>query len=211
VSRGHRPGHHEPVDETLALLAQNAAESILIAAGNYAAIADGAPANTSTPPTSYVIAAIVLTPKVSGIFRIDVHLTGTDSVSEEVTLGLLGSQVAVAGTPIVLAGGTAAGQLGSSAGAPSVSNGGQVATVPGTPISFTGEGALQGLSTKRTPAVGTDPFEVGTSGIFSLTAPSTIKTPWPIGQTALVYVQVSAPAGQITAMNLDFTVQEVTG
>ncbi len=205
MSRGHRQGHHEPMEETLALLALNA---VTDAMGNYAAIDDGAPANTSAGPATYVIAAIVLTPRTSGVFRIDVHLSGVDSSSEEVTLNLLGAKENVAGTPIVMVGGTAAAQLGNAAGPATTSNGGETATAAGTEMSFTGNSAGVGLSSKHVTAVATDPFNIGTSGIFSLSAAPATKTPWPLGQTALVYVALTAAAGTLSALTLDFTVQE---
>jgi hypothetical protein len=175
---------------------------------NYAAIDRSAPPNTSPAPSDYVIAAIVLTPTTRGIFRVNVSLSGSDTLTEGVTLLLLGSKESVPGTPIVMIGGTAASQNGSTAGAASASNGGQIAAVAVTPISFTGNTAPLVLSTKIISAVTNTQFAVGTSGLFSLSTGGISKMPWPLNQTALICVAVTPANGAISSANLEFSAQE---
>jgi hypothetical protein len=204
--RGHRDGHNESMDETLALIAQgaNAAD------GNYAAIDRGAPANTSPAPpaATYIVGAIVLTPKVSGIFRITAALDFTDNDSEQVTLTLFAAEPAVPATPITLNGGTPAAQFGSTAAPTSL---GETSTVIGTPITVVG-GAGAGpkeLAVKTVTAVAMDPAEVVITGLFSFSVGGTSKIPFVLGDTCAIYVTVSAPAGTLSAMNLDFSAQEL--
>jgi hypothetical protein len=178
-----------------------------VAPGNYVAIDRGAPANTSAAPAAYVVAAIVLTPLVSGIFRIDASLAVTDSSSETVTMAILAAEQTTVGTPIAVVGGTAAGQVGSTAAAGST---GDTSTTAATAISFTGAntGGAKTIATKTVQAVATDPIEITTGGIFSFSTGGVTKTPFTVGQECVIYIALTAAAGTLSAQNLDFTVQE---
>jgi hypothetical protein len=176
------------------------------AGGNYAAIDRGAPANSSVGPATFVVAAIVLTPVASGMFRIVGNLGGTDSSSEVVTLTLLAAEQAVAGTPITLTGGTAAAQIGN--GATPVTSLGETSTVAGTGIGIVGGGVAKTLATKTVQAVGTDPIELSISGLFTFSTGGVTKTPFVLDETCVLYLAVTAAAGTISAMNCDFSAQE---
>lgn len=176
-----------------------------LAAGNYAAIDDGAPANSAAAPATYVIAAIILTPQVSGIFRVTANLTLTDSASEEVSLILRAAEQAVPATPIALVGGTAAAQLGSTAAAGSI---GEVSTVAATPITETGTGSAKTLATKTVGAVATDATTIPISGLFSFSTGGTTKTPFTLDTECVLFLAVTAAAGTLSAMNLEFSAQE---
>lgn len=173
--------------------------------GNYVAIDRGAPANYATPAAS-IIAAIVVTPRASGIFRVTAGLGLTDSSSEEVSMFLYAQEQAVAGTPITLTGGTAAAQLGSGTGANAL---GETMTAVSTAIGITGGTGAKELATKNITAVATDPTNVGISGIFSYSTGGTTKTPFALNETCVLYVAVTCAAGTLSAMNLDFSVEEL--
>jgi hypothetical protein len=203
MSRGHKSGHHEEMSETLALLASAA---VVDAMGNYAAIDAASPENTSAAPVAFIVAAIVLTPRTSGIFRVNASLQLVDSSSEGVTLSLFGAEQAVAGTPITLTGGSAAAQFGSGVvGATSL---GEVSTVAGTPIAIVGDTGPLLLAHKEVTAVATDPTTVGTSGLFSYSTGGPTKLPFVLNETCVLYLAVTAAAGTVSAMNVDFTAQE---
>jgi len=206
MSRGHKSGHNEPMEDTLAGLAGAAAESILIAMGNYASIVDANPTNTAAAPVSTVIAAIILKPEVSGIFRIDADVGYGDSVSEDVTWQLLAAEPAVPATPITLANGTPAAIFGKTAATGSE---GEV-EASGTGIVITGAGApviLNDNIIDSTSAVDqTQGYHV--SGLFSFSGMGTTKTPFTLGETAVLYLAVSAPAGVIQNMVVQFSAQE---
>ena len=177
------------------------------ASGNYAAIDRGVPANTSAAPTLFAIAAIVLTPTVSGIFRVNAHVNLTDSSSESVTLTLLAAEQGAPGVPITLTGGTPAAQFGTTALAAGDSLG-DTSTVSGTPIALVGATAAKTLAVKTISAVATDPTTVGTSGLFSFSVGGTSKIPFVLGETCVLYLALTAAAGTLSGLNVEFSAEE---
>jgi hypothetical protein len=180
----------------------------ILALGNYVAIDRGAPANTSAAPASYVVAAIVVTPEASGIFRVNASLSLADAASESVNMSIVAAEQTAPGTPIVVNGGTLAGQVGSTA---AVGSNGYTATAAGTPITFTGANTAGAkiLAVKNVQTIAaSDPIDLSTGGLFSFSTGGTVKTPFTIGQQCVIYVTLSAATGPLSAQNLDFTVQE---
>ena len=179
------------------------------AAGNYAAIDAGAPHDTGAAPTAIIIAAIVLTPTVSGIFRVNASLALTDSSTENVTLSLFGGEPTAALTPITMSGGTAAAQFGATALA-SGTQLGEVSSGTGgiTVTGAEGAGGPKLLTAKTVHAVTTVPLEVSTGGLFSFSTGGVTKTPFVLGETCVLYLAVTAAAGTISAQNVEFSVQE---
>jgi hypothetical protein len=176
--------------------------------GNYVTIDAGLPGTpTSAAPASYAIAAIVTTPLASGMFRVTASVTMTDSSSELVTLKLFAAEQGVAGTPITLTGGTAAAQLGG--GVVPVTTEGQVATATTVPIALVGATVAKTLSTKSLQAVATDAITISITGIYSFSVGVASKIPFVLDETCCLYLGVTAAAGAISAMNVDFSVEEL--
>ncbi len=174
--------------------------------GNYVTIARGAPANYATP-TSSIVAAIVATPQASGIFRITASLGVIDSASEEVTIFLFGANQAAAGTPITLGGGTNAGKFGSTAGANALA---ETMTAASTAMTVTGGTVAKELSTKSVAAIGTDATEVTITGTYDFsTGGAGAKVPFNIDETCVLYLTLTAAAGTLSGMTLDFAVEEL--
>ncbi len=207
------------IDEAaqLARSANGAAEAIDTAAGNYVSIT-GAPAtNTATPPLAPVIvAAIIVTPKVSGIFRIDARVgySGTAAGDTPAWALIAAEQAASVGPPITVAsGGTPASFAGKSATAPG--DVGDVSDIA-TGIVLAGEGAIVGLDAETIPVVAGLDADQGqqyqVSGLYMNGHGADPKVPFTLGQTVVFYVQVDntggTHAGGIADMEVAFSVQE---
>ena len=182
------------------------------AAGNYATLDASAPNNTGVGPTATIIAAIVLTPQVSGIFRVEAHLVFTDELeagSENVTLSLFGSEPTAALTPITMSGGTAAAQFGATTLA-SGTQLGEVSSGTGgiTILGGEGGGGPKLLAAKTVHALSADPAELSLEGLFSFSTGGAIKTPFVLGETCVLYLAVTAATGTIGTMSLEFSAQE---
>jgi hypothetical protein len=206
------------IDEAAALARSANAAAALIdeAAGNYVSITDGLPTNTAAPPLAPVIvAAIIVTPKVSGIFRINARVgySGT-SAADTPAWGLLAAEQSASGVPITVAsGGAPASFAGDSATAPG--NVGDVSNVA-TGIVLAGEGAPVGLDAETievAPDLTTNQSQqYQVSGLFMNGHGSGAKTPFTLGETVVFYILVDNTGGPhvggIQDMVVAFSVQE---
>jgi len=190
---------------------------LLNALGNYASIVNATPAATPAGPTSYTVAAIVVKPQSSGIFRVNVDIGWFDSgIGDQITWSLLAAEADPTSSNITLTGGTPAAIVGSTADA---STTGQV-TAGSAPIGLVNANPTLFvlLSSKQseseTGSGQQQNFDV--NGIFSNAGAGTTKVPVPftLGVDCVFYLQVNTTNGEgpgvgpIANMKLQFTVQE---
>ncbi len=208
------------IDESanLARTANAAAAAIEEAAGNYVSITDSTVANTAVPPVDPVIvAAIVVTPKVSGIFRIDARVgySGT-APADTPQWSLSAAEQLAPGTPITVAsGGVAASFAGDSAAAPG--NVGDVSNVA-SGIVLAGQSLVAPtLDAEVIPVVAGLDADNGqqyqVSGLFMNGVGAAAKTPFTLGETVVFFITVNnntigPHAGGIQDMLVNFSVQE---
>jgi hypothetical protein len=185
------------------------ASAAATAGGNYASIVNAAPPNTSAGPLAYIVGAIVVKPKVSGVFRIDLDLGFFDTTAAElVTTALVAEEASAVGTPITMTGGVAAGIDGKAADSTTLA---EIPAAAGTGITLAGvSGTPVFLATREQNSVaGADQQQAfNVHGIFAL-GTGTTKTPATLNEDVVFWVQVSAPAGTIEHMTLQFSVQEL--
>jgi hypothetical protein len=194
----HKGGQQEPA------LGGEFALGQLSALGNYVSIVNAFAADTAAGPSNYIIAAIVIKPKATGIFRVNVDLSWSDPNDVEVQWSLLAAEASVTADPITLTGGTPAAIFGSQADATSL---GEITVAPFTPIALVNAAAPVTLAERTFIATGTTQgFDI--NGIFSNAGAGTTKVPFTGGVDCVFYLQVSADAGAIGGLKLQFTVQE---
>ena len=180
------------------------------APGNWAHIARNLIVNTQTGPVSTCIAALLLVPRWSGIFRYNVCVGWSDSVTADVvTLSVLTAQ---AFSPAALAGGTAAAAFGQNSDAASQGLILQADAVGGAGITFNGAGlnlapgvivqwlqqsaTLTGLLTAQAP--GTNSFYP--SGMLRNSV-NTVKAPFTVNPTNRVAIGIMATGTNVLAFN----------
>jgi len=155
---------------------------------NYASIIQTACAETSTNPNSFTIAAITLTPRVSGIFRIWANTVGSGYSGSSATLILLASQSN--GSPIGITNGAQAdGLKGGDAGSAGQF---EVTNTNGTELTFTnlsGPFAEFVTDTFINPS-NTAAHHIG--GIFDFALGSSIANPFTIGVPVAFVLQLDA-------------------
>jgi hypothetical protein len=197
----HRQGQQEgPLSGDFAL-------GLTQALGNYVSIVNASVADTSAPANNYIIAAIVLKPKVTGIFRVNVDLGWFDqSTGDDVEISLITAEAAVPADPILLGNGVNGAFFGSQVDPTSL---GQFAITPGTSMTITNAGPTTPLASNTVlseAGIGQQQgFDI--NGIFS-NSNGIGKAPFTIGVDCVFYIQINTDAGAITNMKLQFTVQE---
>jgi hypothetical protein len=115
VGRRSLHRHESAIADTVSAIAMASDDSL----GNFWSIVGGAIATQQTAPSSDIVAVILLTPKVSGLFRVSVDVGWSDdTTADSVAWRLRSSQVNVAGQVFTVGGTTphAAGFGGASSG-----------------------------------------------------------------------------------------------
>jgi ribosomal protein L14 len=185
------------------------ASAAATAGGNYATITAATPPNTSAAPAGYIVAAIVVKPKVSGIFRIDLDYCFFDTTAgEDVTTALEANEAAAPGTPITITGGTNAGFEGNAADATTLA---EIPAAAGTGLTIGGSAAAtHALSSRQQNSVaGANQQQAfGVHGIFCI-AGGANKDPATLNEDIVFWLKVTAPAGTLENQTLNFSVQEL--
>jgi hypothetical protein len=185
------------------------------ATGNWVGIGAASTPAAQTAPSTTVVAALLIVPKWSGVFRVSVHVPWSDSTTADlVTLAIVSAQAATG----ALAGGTARAVFGQNADAAcqgmnleADAAGGAGITFNGAPIAQLSQWAIQtptltGFLTAQASGGGAVfPF----SGLIRATANST-KTPFTKLNHVAVGLQVSSrDARVITFGQLNFSIEEI--
>lgn len=206
------------VQTTGAITIDTTSVSIQAPQGNWGQMASTA-VGTMATPTNFFFAAMVLKPRMTGLFRVDIDVSfSTDTTAQPITMvfltdtsasGTLASaNKAAHGTSGIGAFGTNGfdGEtIDTNAGATLTYNGAGFSTAPATQKSAV-TGSLTGLLT--TNGSGTFSFEF--NGIVGNAAPTgATKTPFTLGNTVAFALKATAAGGTITVSHVQMTVTEL--
>lgn len=191
-------------------------DKMVLSSGNYITVynpnnSSNQPANTSAAPANYIVAVMVFTPLVSGIFDVKLRIGYHDSVAETVTWGLTAFLPAAAG-PITVTGGQTGGVFGPTAPV-SPATSAETSAVAGTQITLGNVGGGTVVDTYAIPTIAG--LETIQAQQYSFTAIADNgataggpASPFPLNLPAAYALRVSAPAGVISGMALDWSVSE---